>query len=163
MPPKSSPALWLNLFSAFLDALAVGVVFLTIHRLVSLRAGGVSRRWTPFVAATVGALLLAFSSLFWAYSVVAEVFALNNLFAAVLLLIGMEWCRQPNRTRLLWLFMLLLGLALGNQQTILLLVPAFVVLAWQGGVLVPPSQQEAWFVSLAHTEEDVQRTLEAAR
>ena len=70
--PGGSPALWMNLFSAFLDALAVGVVFLTIHRLVSLRAGGVSRRWTPFVAATVGALLLAFSSLFWAYSVVAE-------------------------------------------------------------------------------------------
>ena len=30
------------------------------------------------------------------------------------------------------------------------------------GVLIPPSQWEAWFVSLAHTEEDVQRTLEAA-
>jgi glutamate-1-semialdehyde 2,1-aminomutase len=33
----------------------------------------------------------------------------------------------------------------------------------EGGVLVPPSQQEAWFLSIAHTEEDVQRTLEAAR
>ncbi len=30
------------------------------------------------------------------------------------------------------------------------------------GVLIPPSQWECWFVSLAHTEEDVQRTLEAA-
>jgi hypothetical protein len=133
--PGGSPALWMNLLSAFLDALAVGVVFLTIHRLLSLRA--VSRRWTPFVAAAVGALLLAFSSLFWAYSVVAEVFALNNLFAAVLLLVGIEWCRQPHRTRLLWLFMLVLGLALCNQQTILLLVPAFLVLAWQGWVLLP--------------------------
>jgi 4-amino-4-deoxy-L-arabinose transferase-like glycosyltransferase len=135
--PGGSPALWMNQLSAFLDALAVGVVFLTIHRLVSLRAGTASRRWTPFVAAAVGALLLAFSSLFWAYSVVAEVFALNNLFAAALLLIGIEWCRQPQRTRLLWLFMLVLGLALCNQQTILLLVPAFVVLAWQGWVLLP--------------------------
>src|SRR5262249_34308653 len=119
--PGGSPALWMNLLSALLDALAVGVVFLTIHRLASLRADGapaVSRRWTPYVAATVGSLLLAFSSLFWAYSVVAEVFALNNLFAAVLLLIGIEWCRQPHRTRLLWLFMLLFGLALCNQQTI---------------------------------------------
>jgi glutamate-1-semialdehyde 2,1-aminomutase len=39
---------------------------------------------------------------------------------------------------------------------------------WHGrlrdaGVLIPPSQWEAWFVSLAHTEDDVQRTLEAAR
>jgi glutamate-1-semialdehyde 2,1-aminomutase len=31
------------------------------------------------------------------------------------------------------------------------------------GVLIPPSQWEAWFVSLAHTEDDVERTLEAAR
>ena len=30
-----------------------------------------------------------------------------------------------------------------------------------GGVLVPPSQYEAWFVSTAHREEDVQRTVEA--
>jgi glutamate-1-semialdehyde 2,1-aminomutase len=33
----------------------------------------------------------------------------------------------------------------------------------EGGVLIPPSQQEAWFVSIAHTEDDVARTLEAAR
>ena len=31
------------------------------------------------------------------------------------------------------------------------------------GVLIPPSQWESWFVSLAHTEDDVERTLEAAR
>ena len=31
------------------------------------------------------------------------------------------------------------------------------------GVLIPPSQWEAWFVSLAHTEEDVEETLGAAR
>jgi glutamate-1-semialdehyde 2,1-aminomutase len=31
------------------------------------------------------------------------------------------------------------------------------------GIYPPPSQFEAWFVSLAHTDEDVQRTLDAAR
>jgi glutamate-1-semialdehyde 2,1-aminomutase len=31
------------------------------------------------------------------------------------------------------------------------------------GVYPPPSQFEAWFPSLAHTEADVDRTLEAAR
>ncbi|MCX7622375.1 MAG: glutamate-1-semialdehyde 2,1-aminomutase [Thermomicrobium sp.] len=30
------------------------------------------------------------------------------------------------------------------------------------GILLPPSQFEAWFVSLAHTEDDVDRTVEAA-
>ena len=134
--PGASAALWLNLLSALLDALAVGVVFLVIYRLISLRRDQ-PRTWTPYVAATVGSLLLAFSSLFWAYSVVAEVFALNNLFGAALLLIGIEWCRRPERTRLLWLFMLLFGLALCNQQTIVLFVPAFLVLAWQGWALLP--------------------------
>jgi len=31
------------------------------------------------------------------------------------------------------------------------------------GVYVPPSQFEAWFVSLAHTEREIDRTLKAAR
>ncbi|MFZ0218550.1 MAG: glutamate-1-semialdehyde 2,1-aminomutase, partial [Candidatus Dormiibacterota bacterium] len=31
----------------------------------------------------------------------------------------------------------------------------------RGGVLIPPSQYEAWFVSLAHTEADIEQTLEA--
>ncbi|WP_041436663.1 glutamate-1-semialdehyde 2,1-aminomutase [Thermomicrobium roseum] len=31
------------------------------------------------------------------------------------------------------------------------------------GILLPPSQFEAWFVSLAHREEDIDRTIEAAR
>jgi glutamate-1-semialdehyde 2,1-aminomutase len=30
----------------------------------------------------------------------------------------------------------------------------------RAGVLIPPSQWEAWFVSLAHSEEDVARTME---
>jgi hypothetical protein len=138
--PGGSAAMRMNLLSGLLDAIAVGVVFLTIHRLVSVRADGspvAARRWKPYVAATTGSLLLAFSSLFWAYSLVAEVFALNNLFAAVLLFIGIEWCRQPQRTRLLWLFTLVFGLSLCNQQTIVLLLPAFIVLAWQGWKLLP--------------------------
>jgi len=32
----------------------------------------------------------------------------------------------------------------------------------EGGVYLPPSQFEAWFVSLAHTSEEIQRTLEVA-
>ncbi len=31
------------------------------------------------------------------------------------------------------------------------------------GILLPPASQEAWFVSAAHTDEDVARTVEAAR
>ena len=131
--PGGSPALRMNMLSGILDAVAVAVVFLVVYRLVAERREPTETRDpAPLIAGAVGALLLAFSSLFWAYSVVAEVFALNNLFAAALLLLGVEWCRRPDRVRLLWLFMLLLGLALTNQQTIVLLGPAFLVLAWGG-------------------------------
>ncbi|HEY4347503.1 MAG TPA: DUF2723 domain-containing protein [Gaiellaceae bacterium] len=138
--PGGSPAERMNLLSGLLDAAAVGVVFLVIYRLITQSRDGataVARRWPPLVAAAVGSLLLAFSTLFWAYSVVAEVFALNNLFAALLLLIGLEWARRPERIRLLWLWMFVFGLALCNQQTIILLVPAFVVLLALGWWLLP--------------------------
>jgi 4-amino-4-deoxy-L-arabinose transferase-like glycosyltransferase len=128
-------ALGMNILSALLDAATVGIVFVTIYRLVGVASEGrgTDRRvWMPLVAPAVGALLLAFSTEFWTYSVVAEVFALNNLFAALLLLLALEWARHPERRKLLWAFGLILGLALSNQQTIVLLGPAFLVLAWSG-------------------------------
>ena len=133
--PGGSPALQMNLLSGFFDAVAVSLVFLVVYRLVTVGPYGeriAARRWGPFVAGASAALLLAFSTLFWAYSVVAEVFALNNLFAALLFLVGLEWCRRPDRVRLLWLWMFVFGLALCDQQTIALLLPGFVVLLWKG-------------------------------
>ena len=85
-------ALGMNILSALLDAATVGIVFVTIYRLVGVASEGrgTDRRvWMPLVAPAVGALLLAFSTEFWTYSVVAEVFALNNLFAALLLLLAL--------------------------------------------------------------------------
>jgi len=132
--PFGSVAFRANMLSALLDAAAVSVVFVIIHRLIA--AGGdrerVATPWAPLAAAATGALLLAFSSTFWEYSVVAEVFPLNNLFAAVLLLVGLEWARRPQRVRLLWLFTFLFGLSLTNQQTIVTFLPAFLVLAYAG-------------------------------
>src|SRR5580765_1948335 len=95
--PIGSPALRVNLLSCLFDAAAVAVVFLTIYRSVGRSSIADRGRWPAFVAAAVGALLLAFSSLFWAYSVVAEVFALNNLFAALLRVLALEWVRRPDR------------------------------------------------------------------
>ena len=76
--------------------------------------GGRRRRRVPAGAS------LALSTAFWTYSLVAEVFALNDLFAALLLLVLLEWYREPARVRLLWLFALLSGLAATNQQTIVI-------------------------------------------
>ena len=133
--PFGSPALRVNLLSSLFGAAAVSVVFLAVYRLVGRSGAAIltgRRPWPAYVAGAVGSLLLGFSTLFWTYSVGAEVFALNNLFAALLLFLAIEWCRRPERHRLLWAFALVFGLALTNQQTIVLLVPAFLVLAWFG-------------------------------
>ncbi|HEX4520040.1 MAG TPA: DUF2723 domain-containing protein [Gaiellaceae bacterium] len=140
--PGGSVALRVNLMSGFFDAIAVGLVFLTIYRLATY--AGTGRKRLAYVAATTGALLLAFSSIFWAYSVVAEVFALNNFLAALMLLLAFEWARHPERMRLLWVFTFVLGLSLTNQQTIVLFVPAFVVLAWRGWLTLTGGTRVAW-------------------
>jgi hypothetical protein len=125
--PVGSAAIRVNLMSALLDAAAVGLVAILIHRLVTVRMGD---REAPFdrqmlagVAAAVGALFLAFAAEFWMYSLVAEVFALNNLFAAMLLLLAFSWYENPRRRSLLWAFFFASGLAFCNQQTIVLLAP----------------------------------------
>ena len=41
--------------------------------------------------------------------------------------------------------------------------PAYFNAMLQAGFLLPPSQHEAWFVSSAHTREDLDATLRAAR
>jgi hypothetical protein len=136
--PFGSPAWRVNLMSAVLDAAAVGVIALIIYRVV---IAGTSRRQehvVPAVAAAMagfaGALFLAFGGGFWSYSLVAEVFALNNLLAAALLLLAFTWYRDPRRRRVLWAFFLASGLSVCNQQTIVLLAPGLAVFLI-GGVL----------------------------
>src|SRR3954469_17601238 len=63
-----------NLLSVICDALAVGIIFLTAFRLSKSR-----------LASAVAALALAVTPVFWAWSLAAEVFALNNLLAATLI------------------------------------------------------------------------------
>jgi hypothetical protein len=67
-------------------------------------------------------LALAFSSVFWSQAVIAEVYALNALFAA-LLLYGVLRLQPANEQWLVPGLSGLLGLSLGNHPSILLLLP----------------------------------------
>lgn len=144
--PVGSPAYRVNLMSAVFDAAAVGVVAILIHRSV---AGAASRRRASLdlvlagVAAVIGALFLAFASEFWLYSLVAEVFAMNNLFAAVLLLLAYSWYEDPGRRWVLRGFFLASGLAFCNQQTIVLLAPGLATLL-VGGILRARARGGPW-------------------
>jgi hypothetical protein len=84
-------------------------------------------------------LLLAVNPRFWEWSLAAEVFPLNNLLAAVLILLLIAWHEQPERSAFLIAAFFVAGLALTNHQTIVLLTPAFCFVLWQRhSILRPP-------------------------
>lgn len=80
-------------------------------------------RLSSFLATTI----LAFSFFYWFYAEIAEVFALNSLFAILLFLCAILYRKKPSYT-LFFLFSLLLGLSLTNHQTIVLIFPSLFLL-----------------------------------
>ncbi len=127
--PFGSVAYRVNLMSAVFGAATVGVIAVTIYRLVAATR---AQTWVRVVSAGVGALALAFSTALWRYSVVAEVFTLNSFLAALLICVLLEFERRPERMRLLWAAGLVSGLALANQQTVVLVAPACLLLLASG-------------------------------
>jgi tetratricopeptide (TPR) repeat protein len=120
--PVGEPALRMNLLSALFGALACA------------GAAWMVQRWTGSLAAALGgALSLAFAPTFWRASTAAEVYTLH------LALIGALWigCFVAGtssdaraRRRALLAAGVALGLGLSHRPTILLALPAALVLIW---------------------------------
>jgi hypothetical protein len=111
--PIGSVAARINFFSAACDALAA----FFLCRAAALLAGSV---WSGVLAAG----LFAFSPLVWPYAVTAEVFALNNLFAAALLWLSTLAQSTPDpdrRWKILTIAAFVLGLGLTNHHVLALL------------------------------------------
>ena len=111
LPGGGSPAWRANMFSAACGGLAATFLQLTV--------GG--RSW----GAVLAGALFALSPLTWEYSVGSEVFALNNLAAAVLLWAVTRYARTRAWADVL-LGAALCGVALTNQHTIVLFVAPIV-------------------------------------
>ena len=118
--PFGSIPFRVNLFSVVCDSLTAGIVFLTALRLTR-----------SHLAAAIGSLLLVVNPLFWSWSLTTEVFPLNNLLAASLILSLVIWHEQPTRSAPLFAACFLFGLALTNHHTSVLLGPAFAFVLWQ--------------------------------
>jgi hypothetical protein len=114
-----------NLLAAVCGAITVGIVYFTALHL--------TRHRLPSAGA---ALVLASSPLFWRWSLVAEVFSLNNLLASVFVFLLVLWQERPERTNFLVAAALVSGLALTNQQTFVLFGPAVIFLLWQQRTLL---------------------------
>jgi hypothetical protein len=132
--PLGSPALRVNLMSSVFAAATVGLVVWTSYRLLARSRNGQAQpaAWNALIAAAIGGGTLAVSTAFWAYAVVAEVFALNTFLAAVIMSLLLEWEHRPERLPLLYGFGLASGLAASNHHTIVLLAPACLVLIVAG-------------------------------
>ena len=103
-----------SLLSAVCDAGAAALLF------------AATRLWTGRTSAGVlAAGTFALSPLVWPYAIVAEVFALNNLFVAGLVLLSERLARSALPS--VWVATLWLGLGLANHHTLVLFGLPFVV------------------------------------
>jgi hypothetical protein len=117
--PLGNPAWRLNLFSALAAAGAAGLTALTVARMAELAW------YSPHMANVAGGgagLALAFSPLLWSQAVIAEVYALGALFAALLMFLAGATTRAATRDcpyrAAVW--GAAIGLALGAQPLLIL-------------------------------------------
>lgn len=136
LPLPLSQAGRVNMLNTLLHALTVVTIFYITYLLLKELAVKTTER---LLLSLFSALLLAFTFSFWFHSLFAEVFALNNfLITAVILLLltAKQLKKNPFSqatpvTRNLFLFTAFtFGLGLSNQQTFILLVPAFLITLW---------------------------------
>jgi hypothetical protein len=110
--PLGDLALRSTIFSAVAAVLAVLYVYLLVRQLLAEQA-------RPAVAAAVAALAIGLAPGFWSQAVIAEVYSLNALFLALMLLFMLHAIQNPApappwaaRSQAL-----IVGLALGNHVT----------------------------------------------
>ena len=109
--PFGDEAHRINLASAVYGAIAVALFYV-----VSLRLSG------RIFAAAAGTLAFAVSATFWSQAVITEVYTLNALFIALIVLVLLVW-RDTRRDRYLLLVAFVMGLSLTHHLTSGLLLP----------------------------------------
>ncbi|MBN1169333.1 DUF2723 domain-containing protein [Candidatus Woesebacteria bacterium] len=122
-----------NLASSFISAATVVVFFLALCSL--LKDESDEQSINEKLAAFTGSLFLAFSTIFWQYSLKFEVFPLNNLFAVLIILLSVSYVKARDthsRSSTLFLYILafISALSLTHHQTIVLIFPGIAILLW---------------------------------
>ncbi len=103
-----------TLLSSIPAAFTLGVLFLILCNLFQSRLISILTIFT-----------LGFSYLFWLYASVPEVFMLHIFIVALLVFAQMQYVSTADK-KWLYIFCLLLGLALAHHQTVVFLLPAFI-------------------------------------
>jgi len=133
-----------NLFSVFTGALTVPLIYIAAFRLIrTVSAQEVGSIGSVRASAVVSALAFGTSQLFWTQNTITEVYSLNALFGAVLLVLTLGVIQEIRsggtaiRNRVLLTF--LLGVGLGNHTTLGLAATPFGI--W---ILWMVWQQQRW-------------------
>ncbi|MBI3737541.1 MAG: DUF2723 domain-containing protein, partial [Chloroflexi bacterium] len=127
----STPAYWLNFFTALNAAGAVGFIYLIVRQVSA------SQR-----AAMLAAFSFGVSRMFWFDALAAEAYALHAFFVALLIWLALRWQNDPSTENLTW-FALTFGFALTHHRSIILWIPAFALffgMVWRKQRASTPSQ-----------------------
>jgi hypothetical protein len=120
--PWGNLALRTTLLSTTSALFTVLLVYILVQTLLPPQS------WRTRIAASIAAIAAGFSPLFWSQAIIAEVYSLNALFVAFVLICTHHTMQQPPPTPFCWnhrVQALIAGLAFGNHITI-----AIPVLAW---------------------------------
>ncbi len=126
VPVFNEPAARANALSALLQALTCGVLLLAVHAFTENLPAGIA-----------AALALGTSRTFWLYGLQAEVFPLNNLFAAILLWLAVRLAthhrsQPPQRSFFAAIFFLAsLGTITHHTTLVIVALPVCIALTWQ--------------------------------
>ena len=150
--PFGSVAFRTGVYTSFLGALTVVFVYLSIVKLLNLESGiknheGKEEKFIIhnslfIIPALAGSLCLAFSYMFWMYSVVPEKYVPMYLFAMIMVFLMVCWYEEKKnlegkkggktieKSKYLYWLSFFFGLALVSHQVILFMIPAFMFIAW---------------------------------
>ena len=118
--PLGNIAFRLNLMSTVFAVLTLWLVYSLLLKITSSQ-----------VSALVGALLLAFTPVFWSQAVCAEVYTLHLFFAALLIKLLWWWNEKKTFCRLAC-FVFVTGISFGNHMQTVMLAPAALFLILSG-------------------------------
>jgi len=126
--PVGNVAYRVNLMSAVFGAATVALLYLIILRVAVPKKKTNRPDWPTHWGGVIGALLLAVGPVFWQQATIAEVYSLNALFVAALLLLAGHL--SPQKPHGIYWTAGLAGLSLTHHRTTLLLLPALIFYLW---------------------------------
>jgi len=122
--PIGTIAFRFSIFSSLFSALSVLLIYLVVYRLTK-----------NAIVSLIGALSLAFSYIFWLWSIIPENFFLLGFFISLLIFLMVSWHQDKDRESKVkkypYLIIFVFVLALWAQQLVLFMVPALLYFAWK--------------------------------